>query len=229
MNEYLLPRDNKPEFYAGLQNVLSGAGYESNLRNVMAGASGPQNTTIYNAATIPWNVQGFYIPPTMPSENVSSLIASGGYQRPFPEAANAQPGDLFSAANAAGHELLHRAAYGPLMRDEGVQSVLNEAFREIGASSRTTAEGVNRGGTAASELFAYMFEPEASGVFMQNPEAYARMLRMDRVPSREEIADVRRRYLPRLEAALAAAARRRSDPKIEQRINQMPRRGQEVP
>ena len=229
MNEYLLSRNNKPEFYAGLQNVLAGAGYESNLRNVMAGASGPQNTTVYSAASIPWNVPGIHIPPTLPSENIPSLIVNEGLQRPFPEAANALPGDLFSAANAAGHELLHRAAYSPLMRDEEVQSVLNEAFREIGASSRTTAEGITRGGTSASELFAYMFEPELNSVFMQNPEPYANMLRMSRVPSREEIADVRNRYLPRLEAALAAAARRRSDPKIEQRINQMPRRGQEVP
>jgi len=229
MNQYLLSRENKPEFYAGLQNMLTGAGYESNLRNIMTGASGPQNTVVYSAGQIPWNVQGIHIPPTIPAENVSSLIASGGYQRAFPESANARSGDMFSAANAAPHELLHRASYSPLMQDEEVQSIINRAFNEIGGSSRTTASGINRGGAAASELFAYMFEPEENNLFMQNPEAYARMLRMRRVPTREEIADVRRRYLPELETALESAMRRRMDPKIEQRVSQMPRRGQEVP
>jgi hypothetical protein len=227
---YGLSRTNKPEFYGELQNMMTGAGYESNLRNIMTGASGPQNTVVYSADQVPGSVQGFYVSPTIPSENVSSLIRASGLRRTFPEASNAQPGDMYAAFNAAPHELLHRAAYSPLMQDEGVQAVIDRAFREIGGSSRSRASGINRGRDSSSELFAYMLEPEENNFFMQNPDEYARMLQLDRVPTRAEIADVRRRYLPELEAALESAMNRRTNRKVnDYLVDQMPRRGYPAP
>jgi hypothetical protein len=78
-------------------------------------------------------------------------------------------------------------------------------------------------------MFAYMFDPTESNLFEENPEHYARMLRMRRTPTREEIRQVRERYLPQIETAIQEEMRSRADSKINQRLDQMPRRGYPAP
>jgi hypothetical protein len=223
---YGLSRTNKPEFYGELQNRLTGLGYGPGVQNAMIGMSGPQNTTIYQDDRTPWNLQGFYIPQSMPSENV--MAATRQYLPVFPEAANANPGDLFGAGGALSHEMLHRIADSDVVRSPRVLSVVEQAFQDLGGGP-ARAEHINRAGSAANEMFAYMFDPTESNLFEENPERYARMLSMRRTPTREQIRQVRERYLPQIETAIQEEMRARADSKINQRLDEMPRRGYPAP